>query len=406
MMLSLYWKNIWRNKTRSFIIIFAIVFGVIGGVGFVAFFNGLIFQRIDIAIGNEVSNIQLHNPNYQENKEIKDIIADLTKVQQVLDTCKRIKGYSARVKSTAMVNSANSGAGVMLNGIDPDREKKVTNIYHYVNQGEYLSLTKKNGILIGQKLAQKLKIKLRSKVVITMQTISGDITSAAFKVVGIYQTSNSTFDERNAYVIKDNLLAVIGFNTPVAHEISIALYSDKENEQVLGSLKNKLNAGDLSIQSWKEIMPELSLFTDIAEYMLYIFMFIIFLALSFGIINTMLMAVLDRAMEIGMLMAIGMNKGRIFRMILSETILLMLTGSLIGLFLSYLLVMFFAKHGIDLSAFSSGLSGFGFSTKVYPFLESGSYIKIVMMVVITGFFSALIPAKRALKYNPSEAIRN
>jgi putative ABC transport system permease protein len=148
------------------------------------------------------------------------------------------------------------------------------------------------------------------------------------------------------------------------------------------------------------------LFTDVAEYMLYIFMAIIFLALSFGIINTMLMAVLDRAAEIGMLMAIGMNKVKIFRMILMETILLMLTGSLLGLFLSYLLIIITGKYGIDLSEFSSGLAGFGFSSKVYPFLETGGYIRIVIMVVITGILSALIPAKRALKFNPSEAIRN
>ena len=134
-------------------------------------------------------------------------------------------------------------------------------------------------------------------------------------------------------------------------------------------------------------------------------MIIIFLALSFGIINTMLMAVLDRVREIGMLMAIGMNKTKIFLMIMLETILLMLTGSVVGLVLSYLLIEFFGKHGIDLSSLSSGLSGFGFSTVVYPFLEMNAYIKIVIMVIITGFLSSLIPAKRALKLNPSEAIR-
>jgi putative ABC transport system permease protein len=138
---------------------------------------------------------------------------------------------------------------------------------------------------------------------------------------------------------------------------------------------------------------------------LLIFMTIIFLALSFGIINTMLMAVLDRVREIGMLMAIGMNKIRIFLMITIETILLMLTGSAIGLLLSYLLVEMFKIYGIDMTAFASGLGKMGFSSVVYPFIEPKAYIQIVVLVVITGLLSSIIPARKALKLNPSEAIR-
>jgi putative ABC transport system permease protein len=145
--------------------------------------------------------------------------------------------------------------------------------------------------------------------------------------------------------------------------------------------------------------------TDSSAYMLFIFMTIIFLALSFGIINTMLMAVLDRVREIGMLMAIGMSKIRIFFMITFETILLMLTGSALGLALSYIVVEIFKIKGIDLSAFSSGLSDMGFSSIVYPFIRFDAYVQIVILVIITGILSSLIPARKALKLNPSEAIR-
>jgi putative ABC transport system permease protein len=405
MLLSLSWKNIWRNKTRSLVIIFAIVFGIIGGVGFVAFFNGLIFQRIELAIGNETSNIQIHNANFQSNKEINDTISNLITIYQTLDTCKKIKAYSSRLKGVAMINSANSGEGIMLSGIEPESEKTVTNIYHCIVAGNYFNTNKKNGIVIGQKLADKLKIKLRSKVVITMQTTSGNITTAAFKVVGIYKTNNSTFDNRNAYVDKAYLASILGFDSDVCHEIAISVNNDKIADNLAKNISTQINNNQVSVQYWKEIMPELSIYTDVAEYMLYIFMTIIFLALSFGIINTMLMAVLDRVREIGMLMAIGMNKRKIFKMIMLETIMLMLTGSIIGMFLSYFLINYLKTHGIDLSNFSKGLSGLGFSTMVYPFLEIQEYIKIIIMVVITGILSSIIPARRALKLNPSEAIR-
>jgi ABC-type lipoprotein release transport system permease subunit len=238
-----------------------------------------------------------------------------------------------------------------------------------------------------------------------MQSTSGNITNAAFKVIGIYKTSNSTFDGHNAYVRKSDLAAIIGFSAQTAHEIAISVFNDKETEAIAASLKNNFNDDKLSIETWIEIMPELALMTGALEYMLYIFMSIIFLALSFGIINTMLMAVMERVREIGMLMAIGMNKTKIFLMIMLETILLMLTGSFVGLILSFVIVNFFRKYGIDLSKFALGMSGFGFSSIVYPFLETATYFNIVIMVVIAGIISSIVPARRALKLNPSEAIR-
>jgi len=402
---SLSWKNIWRNKIRSLIIIFAIVFGVIGGVGIVAFMNGLFHQRIQMAIGNEVSNIQIHNSHFQSNKELNDTIIDISKLTSVLDTCKKIKAYSLRIKTVTMINSANNGEGIMLNGIEPEKEKKVTGIYKYLKEGNYFTDKRKNGILIGEKLAGKLKIKMRSKVVVTMQSASGNITNAAFKVIGIYKTNNSSFDGCNAYVRKSDLAAIIGFGSQTAHEIAISINNDNESSGLVASLKAKYNEDKLSIESWDEIMPELGLFTGVMNYILYIFMSIIFLALSFGIINTMLMAVMERVREIGMLMAIGMNKTKIFLMIMLETILLMLTGSIAGLIFSYVIVNLFGKYGINLSTVASGLSDIGFSSMVYPFLETEEYIKIVIMVLIAGIISSIVPARKALKLNPSEAIR-
>jgi putative ABC transport system permease protein len=403
MLLSLSWKNIWRNKTRSLVIIFAIVFGVLGGVGFTAFYNGMIYQRLDAAIGNEVSNIQIHNQHFLDNKEINDTIAHIAGLFPILDTCKQISAYSVRIKTLAMVNSANSSNGVMLLGVDPIKEKKVSGIFKFLKQGHYLDSCKKNSILIGEKLASNLKIKLRSKVVVTMQSSSGDITSAAFKVTGIFNSGNSGFDGRMAYVKYEDLAGIVGFEPGKAHEIAIMMLNDQSTDSLKTSLAAAMQG--YSVQSWKEIMPELGLMTDSSQYMLFIFMTIIFLALSFGIVNTMLMAVLDRIREIGMLMAIGMSKLRIFLMITFETILLMLTGSGLGLILSYFVIEIFRIYGIDLSAFSTGLSDMGFSSIVYPFIESNAYFQIGILVIITGILSSIIPARKALKLNPSEAIR-
>ena len=127
---------------------------------------------------------------------------------------------------------------------------------------------------------------------------------------------------------------------------------------------------------------------------------------SFGIINTMLMAIMERVREIGVLMAIGMNKGKVFLMILLETVFLSLTGGIMGLALSYFVVTITGNNGIDLSIVGEGLNAMGYSAFVYPELDSIYYFMIVGLVVVTALFASILPARKALKFNPAEAVRH
>jgi ABC-type antimicrobial peptide transport system permease subunit len=137
-----------------------------------------------------------------------------------------------------------------------------------------------------------------------------------------------------------------------------------------------------------------------------IFVMIILVALSFGIINTMLMSVMERVREIGMLMAIGMNKIKVFLMIMLETVMLSITGGIVGLLLSYIAIELTNRSGIDLSVFAEGLNSWGYSAFVYPELANFYYIQIGMLVFITAMFASILPARKALKFNPAEAVRH
>jgi ABC-type antimicrobial peptide transport system permease subunit len=159
----------------------------------------------------------------------------------------------------------------------------------------------------------------------------------------------------------------------------------------------------LLIQTWKELSPEIAMLTGLFDQMMYIIIGIILLALMFGIINTMLMAVLERQREFGILMAIGMNKPRVFFMVVLESVMLTCVGIPAGILLAIVTVDFFSKHGIDLSAFSQALSQFGFSNIVYPELQTNMFLPVIFMTALTAILSAIYPAIKALQFKPAIA---
>ena len=405
MFISIAWKNIWRNKLRSLIILCAVVVGLFGGLFASALMNGMVVERINTAIDNESANIQIHHKEFQLNKELVDTISEVTAISQILDTASQVSGWSSRLKIIAMAASAATGTGVMINGVDPEKERQVTKIWKCINDsnGNWFADNKKNSIVIGAKLASKLKIKLRSKIVLTFQAADQNVVSSAFKVVGIYKTKNSPFDERTVFVNNADLRPIVGFTSGQSHEIAIALKDDKANSQVCSMLQKKFT--NPVIQSWKELMPELGLLSDMMTQMLFVVMIIILLALCFGIINTMLMAVMERTREIGMLMAVGMNKMKVFQMIMLETVILALFGGFVGMTISGIIIHIYSKVGVNLTAFSKGFESVGFNAMIYPSLDTSFYIGLTILVIIAGIISSLIPARKALRLNPVEAIR-
>jgi ABC-type antimicrobial peptide transport system permease subunit len=163
---------------------------------------------------------------------------------------------------------------------------------------------------------------------------------------------------------------------------------------------------DLVVRNWSEIAPALAMTLSYTGFICYIILGIFLFALSFGIINTMLMAVLERTRELGMLGAIGMSKRKIFSMIMLETVFLTLLGGIVGIILGTAVLLPALKTGIDLSFFmGDGMEDFGFSSMVYPIFNVAMLVEIVALVTVAGILSAIYPARKALKLKPLEAIR-
>lgn len=403
MIWSVSWRNIWRNPVRSGVILAAITVGMFAGVFTSTFTKGWMNQRLVTGVETEVSYIQLHLPGFRDNYDMKlgmpngfEVSADILKVGGV-------DGTSPRIVLQSMVSSAETGTGVKIVGVIPEREKTTSNVNTYISEGDYFESVARNPVVIGQKLADKLKVKLHSKIVVTIQDTQGNITAGAFRICGIFDSGNNMFEEMNLFVRYDDLKGLALLDDGVAHEITVHISDPKKLEPIKSQIAGLTSAYE--VQTWKEVTPELGYINEIGEMYTYIFVIIILLALGFGIVNTMLMVVLERVKELGMLMAVGMGKLKIFMMIMLETVLLTTTGGIIGIGLGVLLTAATAKNGINLAMYAEGLEDMGYASRIFPALETDMIAVISVLVILTGIIASIYPARKALKYNPADALR-
>jgi putative ABC transport system permease protein len=472
MVWSIAWKNVWRNRKRSLIVICAVTLGIIAGIFTVGLMKGWVDQRVESAIYTEASHLKIRNQDYLLNEEIRYTIPEHRSVIAELKNNPNVVAVSRRIKLMAMSSSSRGNTALMLQGIDLEDEKRVSNVFEKIvpDGGTYFETDITNPVVISDKTAEILRIKnyeitaetidslvvsgvppkiiskleplkdqrfkteklfkkelnailkgselkkygkvlldaskhyrLKSKIIFTFTGTDGQMLYQTFKVCGIYKTTNTMFDQMNAYVLKRDIAQLAGFSADDSHEIGVILNKDIEPRLFRDEVKNKFPA--LSVMSWEDLVPDASISAEYMNIYYYVIIGFILFALAFGIINTMLMAILERTKELGMLMAIGMNKKRVFSMIMLETIFLTMVGAVVGMIGGYFLILITSHTGLDLSSVGEGLESMGWSAKIFPKIEFQFFVGVTILVIITGILSSIIPARKALKLNPVEAIR-
>ncbi len=410
MITQISWKNVWRNKARSLVIMSAISLGLFGGIFAYALMMGGTLQRINSAIKYETACLQIHNPAFLLDEDLKNSIPQAEKIEAHLKNIPEIKGFSERLISTGMISTAYASSGLTVNGIYPEKEKQVTQLSESMMKGKYLNDKDQIPIVIGRKMAEKLNVELGDKLILSVPQEDGNVAYGAFILKGIYNTHNDMFDGVQAFVKKSDLSKLLDVDEHLTSEIAISLYDTKLSKKISRSLQKDFAAEvknkSLIVRDWKRIDPTLALMVDTMDFFSWIFVGIILIALAFGIVNTMLMVVLERVREIGMLMAVGMNKLKIFSMIMWETFFLSISGGIIGILLSFGVISYFQYYGMDLSRVAKGLNAFGYSAIIYPEAPLSFYIEVSFMIMLTAILASIYPALKALKLNPAEAIRD
>ncbi len=408
MLLKLAWRNIWRNRRRSILVMSSIIAGLVAVVLYDALSVGMIHQMLNNQIGAHISHIQIHKNGFNDNKLLRHTVPEPEKVAEVLAHTPEVLAFSPRVISFGILSSATSSGGVQIAGVDAEREPRITTIKQSLREGRYLS-GKPHEILIGQRLAENLGVGVGDKVVAMGSRLDGRIGSEMFRVVGIFATFSSEFDKTSVYISIDSARKMLGLGARLSEFALITrdvTQVDRVKRKLAAALNDRAADPPYEVLTYRELLPLLVMQVDVYQQSIIIFYGIVALAMAFGIINTMLMSVLERIQEFGVLMAIGMKNRRLFAMVLLEAFFLGAGGTLIGVVLSYLFYLPLAKTGLDLSAFSEGLSAFGTGTIIYPVLTLAGMLNALLVVPVVAVLGAIYPAVKAVRLEPIEAIRH
>jgi putative ABC transport system permease protein len=402
MLLKIAWRNIWRNKRRSLIVLSSVVVGVIAAILVDGLSNGMLKQMLFNQINSNVSHIQIHKKGFHDNKTVQNYIPDYKKAVQAAKNNPSVKYYSERVITFGLLSSASNSSGVYINGVNPGQEKNVTDISKSIVEGSYLRGEGRD-IVIGKSLAEKLGVGIGDKVVAMSNTPDGSVGSDVFRVKGIYETFSSEFDRINIYIPiqKAQKMLDIGDNI---HGIAIITTDYEQADKVKNEIVSQLN-GDYEVLSYSDLLPMLILQMDFYKETMIIFNLIIGLALIFGIINVMLMSVLERIREFGVLMSVGMKNSKLFTMIITESFIIGLIGTVLGIGLGLLIQWPLSNTGLNLSMFAESLKSFGVGAIIYPETTVENLTSLIIMIPLIAVIAAIYPAIKAIKLEPVYAIR-
>jgi putative ABC transport system permease protein len=400
------WRNLWRNKRRSLVVISSIAIGIFAMILSMGVMNGMNNQMIENTIKTSLGHIAIHRKGFQDDMKLEYHFTPEAKIIEAIESDVRILAYAPRIKLQGMVRSSESSRGVMLIGIDPEMEKEVSNINDYTIKKEgsrFLSADDDDAILISKSTADKLDLLVGDKLVVMFQDRDNEIIGVGLEIVGIFQTPIESFDKFVVFLNIKTLQRITGLNSNIS-ELTVVLKNKRTVDRVKEKLIATINDGGLEILSWKDMAPYLVRAVKLFDTIMYIFFMIVFITVIFSVANTLIMAIMERFHEIGVMKSIGTRPSWIFNMVLFEAVNLGIVGLIAGIVIGVAITGLLAISGIDLSFYAESMRVFGTGSIIYPAIKTLDIIVATLIVLITTIIAALYPALKAARIKPLDAL--
>ncbi len=400
-LIKLAWRNLFRNHRRTLIMLSAITVGVWAMIFMTAMTQGMVSQMVHDGISVIPGHVQARNPNYGDDPTVNNLLpVPDSEIAGRLEG-RGFSSWSTRLSVPAVISSERESRGVTLLGIDPEREADFTFVDLETIDGRYLEGVSDQGVLIGAKLLERLKTRLGNRIVLMSQTPDNDIADRGFRIVGVFNAKVELWEETWVLTGKETLQTMLGVPDQVTEAI---VFGDnyRQVDEVADSVGDVFD-NSVSVQRWTELDRYLGTMLEVMDGFTLVWVVVIFLALSFGLVNTLVMAVFERVREIGLMLALGMRPSSILGQIVIESMLLLIIGLALGNVLAWLSVSAF-PDGIDVSIVAKGMEMMGASSILMLDLRLQDVVLANSVVLILGFLASLSPAWRASRYDPIEAI--
>ncbi|SMF29142.1 ABC-type transport system, involved in lipoprotein release, permease component [Alteromonadaceae bacterium Bs31] len=402
---TLAWRNLWRNYRRTLIMLLAIVIGVWAMIFMTAMMRGMVDDVIENGIRNLPGHAQAFHPDFLDDPNIENTIPALSNTLAQQLNSPEIVAWAMRLKIPAAISSEREVRGIQLLGVQAKKEANIAFDTGQVVEGRWLESDSDKGIVIGAKLAERLETRLGKRVVIMSQDTNNEIAERGFRIVGIYKSKDvALLEELNVFAGLSTIQTLL----KAENQISQVAFEGKDYRNSAPLLR-VLQQSDLSamqnvaLKPWYEIDSYLGTMLGVMDGFVLIWILVIFLALSFGLVNTLVMAVFERVREIGLMQALGMKSRLILLQIICEAFLLLVLGLVFGNALALLSILPFAS-GIDVSGVAQGLEMMGANSVLYPALYLKDVVTANAVVIVLGVLASLLPAWRAASYDPIVAL--
>ncbi len=400
------WRNVWRNKRRSLVVISSIAFGIFAMIISMGIMNGFNVQMVENTIGVSLGHISIHRKGWQDDMKLKLHFSPSPTLIARLKSHPEIHGFSPKIKTEGIIRSSVTSRQVMIIGIDSYLERNASAIHDYTSRekgSRFFTTSDYDSIIISKEIAEKLDLMPGDKAVLMLQDKKRQIHGAGLKVVGLYQTPIDAFDKFSVFVPLKKIqeLSLLGRGIS---QIVVKIKNGRNAERIKKSLLSAIDDPSLEILTWKEMDPSLVRAIRLFDQMMYIFFGIIFITVVFSVANTLIMAIMERFHEIGVMKSIGTRPAWIFSIIVMEASFLGAVGLLSGTAGGLLLTLMLSHTGIDFSFYMESIRSWGTGSVIYPTVKLLDMIVAAVIVLITTFLAALYPAIKAARIKPLEAL--
>jgi len=397
-------RNLTRNMRRTVLTLIALVVAIGSLTFMLTLTEGYLGSMKDNFVLTNFGHIQVNAPGFQDDGLIDNFMADTAPVFAAAQSDPNVVALSRRIYVSGLANVATASAAITVIGVEPDIEKSVTRMAGFVINGAWLEVGDNGGVVLGIDVAETLEAELGDKVVMTTQAPGGDFRSEVFRVRGVMESGTPEIDRLMAIVTLEAAQAWMGLDggaTTVVLRVDSHENTDAVYERMLGQLDGQL----FETQRWFDVDPFIQQIVESSDASIIFILAIVVVVVLGEIINTMFMSLYERTREFGLMEALGTGRRQLFAMLLWETTVLVSIGGALGYGGAAILTAIYGRRGIDLTAFTESLSSLYMDPIIHPVMDLKITVYILATIAVTALLAGVLPAWRATKLNPVEAMR-